>query len=1021
MGRMKVVIVCAAIVASRVLWGMSADELVARAGVAGGLCSFPRATQAEEALALELAKKPTFVVHVMCADAAAAARIRDKAEAEGLLGRSLYVEQGGPAPLPFADRLVDLLVGGEGDVTPEVEKEWLRVLAPVRGVGLVGARTLKAKLPAGSDAWTHRCHAADNAQVSDDATLRAPFLSQWWGLPRQEGFWGTTVVAGNGRMFTILSSRHSGSAVFLTARSLTNGLVLWRKLLRQAPADQKVPHGGYIPGRSGAIVAGDTLLLIDRDGVARLSGETGAEQGRIAGPKPGGQVKWIGAVGGALAMLAGDADIIQPITYQTVAANPRGAELGAYEVESGRQLWRESAGGDVDERLIAARDDRLYYLAEGVGLVCRELKTGKAVWTTPDAALQAEFRSPESKKIGELLFSQPALMALDDVLVLRVRWAKNAMCVSRADGKVLWRKPMDGGRALTGLAWGGQWIAGGTPMDLKTGEQAKGPAHVGSGCGPTTATPGLLITCFGAVHDMATGKLIRHNDIKSPCDVGTLVAEGMMVTVPSECGCNYEIKGYRTLTSAGAFVPHTAPDWKGRLTVAEGAEPAVLKCDESDWPTYRRDAQRSAASAATVGDQPPKALWRWTPAGAKPYSESYAAPGPRLTPDFIATAPVAAGGRAWFTSADGTVRCLEAASGKEVWKFPTGGMPFAPPTVWEGRVLVGGGDGRVYCLDAATGRCLWRFLAAPAERRVFWLGHLVSTWPIIPGVLIQDGVAYTVAGYQEENGVHAYALDPKTGKVIWEKDDAGSGGAAGPSGGIGCFGNAAIGGGKLWLASGGTYPGSFDLASGAWLSIGGIEGSARGCEIAVLDGKWVVMGGRRLTETQDNLMRPLGGSGFSTYRADAAKRDESARVPLMDAACTTLPAWDAELAVMPPKGVSGGLTAVPTAKLFAWLAEAGEQKAKPPTAPKSKPGGDWSKDKAWATEGLTPVACALAKDALVVASAGPSKLTAFRRTDGSKAWAVDLPEQPAMNRLALDRDGRVLVTLCDGSVVCVGR
>jgi hypothetical protein len=52
---------------------------------------------------------------------------------------------------------------------------------------------------------------------------------------------------------------------------------------------------------------------------------------------------------------------------------------------------------------------------------------------------------------------------------------------------------------------------------------------------------------------------------------------------------------------------------------------------------------------------------------------------------------------------------------------------------------------------------------------------------------------------------------------------------------------------------------------------------------------------------------------------------------------------------------------------------------------------------------------------------GPHKVSGFRRTDGSKAWTVDLPEQAVMNRMALDRDGRVLVALCDGSVVCLGR
>ena len=38
--------------------------------------------------------------------------------------------------------------------------------------------------------------------------------------------------------------------------------------------------------------------------------------------------------------------------------------------------------------------------------------------------------------------------------------------------------------------------------------------------------------------------------------------------------------------------------------------------------------------------------------------------------------------------------------------------------------------------------------------------------------------------------------------------------------------------------------------------------------------------------------------------------------------------------------------------------------------------------------------------------------------DGNFTW---LPEQPAMNRLAVDRDGRVIIALCDGSVLCAGR
>jgi outer membrane protein assembly factor BamB len=342
---------------------------------------------------------------------------------------------------------------------------------------------------------------------------------------------------------------------------------------------------------------------------------------------------------------------------------------------------------------------------------------------------------------------------------------------------------------------------------------------------------------------------------------------------------------------------------------------------------------------------------------------------------------------------------------------------FAPPPIWKGRVLAGGGDGRIYCLDATTGKCLWQLLAGPADRRVMWYGHLVSTWPVTGGVVVQDDVAYAVAGYFKENGLHAYAIDPASGTVKWETDNAGAGAAGNASAGLGSLGSVAAAGGKLWLASG--PAGFFDLKSGEWKSAG--NGSFGG-EVGTL-GNWVIQGGRRISETQDTVNAPLGGTGLSAARADLAPGG----VPLTGAG-TSLPAWDAELVVMPPGNVGGVLTAVPSAKMTAWMTgrTAPPVKAQPaaPGAPKVKP-VEWADLKSWATEPLAPpVAFALAKDQLVVACTDGNKVNkvvGFRRADGAKAWTVDLPEQPAMNRLAIDRDGRVIVSLCDGSVICVGR
>ena len=140
MKRLWLLLVCVLLPTNERLWGMTADDLVQKTGIAGGLCSFPRFEQGDEKLVVELAKRPTFVVHLLSPSAHRVAQLRDVAEAEGLLGRSLYAEQGSAAPLPFADRLVDLLVVGnlrDADLTPELRSEWLRAGAAARG-GLAG-------------------------------------------------------------------------------------------------------------------------------------------------------------------------------------------------------------------------------------------------------------------------------------------------------------------------------------------------------------------------------------------------------------------------------------------------------------------------------------------------------------------------------------------------------------------------------------------------------------------------------------------------------------------------------------------------------------------------------------------------------------------------------------------------------------------------------------------------------------------------------------------------------------------
>jgi outer membrane protein assembly factor BamB len=69
---------------------------------------------------------------------------------------------------------------------------------------------------------------------------------------------------------------------------------------------------------------------------------------------------------------------------------------------------------------------------------------------------------------------------------------------------------------------------------------------------------------------------------------------------------------------------------------------------------------------------------------------------------------------------------------------------------------------------------VWRFRAAPEERRITAFGQIESAWPVSGSVLVQDGLAYFCAGLGGKigGGGHVYAMEPRTGKVVWHRRTA---------------------------------------------------------------------------------------------------------------------------------------------------------------------------------------------------------------------------------------------------------
>jgi outer membrane protein assembly factor BamB len=50
---------------------------------------------------------------------------------------------------------------------------------------------------------------------------------------------------------------------------------------------------------------------------------------------------------------------------------------------------------------------------------------------------------------------------------------------------------------------------------------------------------------------------------------------------------------------------------------------------------------------------------------------------------------------------------------------------------------------------------------------------------------------------------------------------------------------------------------------------------------------------------------------------------------------------------------------------------------------------------------------------------GKFQLMALKTADGAKLWSYELPGAPARHGLALDRRGRIIVTLEDGRALCL--
>jgi outer membrane protein assembly factor BamB len=137
--------------------------------------------------------------------------------------------------------------------------------------------------------------------------------------------------------------------------------------------------------------------------------------------------------------------------------------------------------------------------------------------------------------------------------------------------------------------------------------------------------------------------------------------------------------------------------------------------------------------------------------------------------EFFYATPTVAYGRVYAANTDGTLYAFGAKTGNLLWAKEVGSYLYTAPAVWQRRVYVGSYDGRFSALDAATGDVVWRWEAPGAIHGApTVLGGLVYFSSTSRGLATSKAQRYVKAGKRG-----TYALDARTGKVVWRRPGQG--------------------------------------------------------------------------------------------------------------------------------------------------------------------------------------------------------------------------------------------------------
>ena len=936
----------------------------------------------------------------------------------------------------------------------------VKILEDARGLWVVFGRPAIA----GADDWTHWFHGPDNNPLSADKAFdgvpQIAWMAKPYRLPRM-----VSRVESQGRIYYVTGGNPHWSEWDETltwqifAYNAFNGRLLW---------NQPWPDGQRT--NSSVIIAdGDTLLAVEGAFVKRLDGATGKELGRFApAGASAGQIKWMALIDGLLAVHIGPPELVdkkaKPLS--STKENPGyGSILMACDPATGKQVWRHDAPKPLSCQQIAAAAGHLYFCIPGAGVTCLDTKTGKQVWTNATPEVVDQLEKDNGGILGGILWKERSGLVCTAEAVYAGFFDSPALVVlSAKDGKVLWSKAQSKRSAEEEERYLAAGHKGTRVITLLRGNQlivrsGLGNSHFfnaltgvegsedkittfGAGCGAMTGSAKYLIGQVGGpLYDFDKHQNLPIINSKTACAIGQFVAQGQLYAASYDCFCDWT-PGFSSLAPAGNLDYKRPPNVAEQLLSGAGNLQQVvpLPTDARDWSTHRGNAAHTGCIATEAPTAAPKLLWTYT--NAAPFSIPKRIPFSEETEQKL-TEPVTAGGLVFFGSSDGRVQCLSATDGTPKWTYWTEAGVFAAPTVVQGRLYVGSADGRIYALEAATGRLLWRFRPGPSDRSVLIFGHLQSPWPVNSGVLVANGVAYAAAGMRLQPGSYVVALDAVTGKPRWQQMNPASANDVGADAPKGLLpdGYLALAAGRLWVRScnGNSGGFAFDPATGKPLPPAVSTSGLMGREIGVLRDRYLIYGGGDVYNSQDFRSYPRGGIGLLELAADGTPQQPD--YCFVSPSCL-VPAWSQDKIVTVTGDGQGNLQCWDATRVIDWACNPAKRidltKLKPYQLGYPKAHGlddrggakDAATARLWGPIPLRVNGLVLTPKTVMLAEGGkPSKgndkaagwqLSALSLADGKPLWQTPLPSEPVTNVMSVDRDGRILLGLRNGNMVCYG-